>query len=104
MRFGIHLSLIGWPGRDPDPALVLDVAVRAERAGYSVLAANDHLVDQRPWLDGPSALAAAAARTSTIRLLTSVALPVIRGPVPLAKSLAAIDRLSGGRLTAGVGP
>jgi alkanesulfonate monooxygenase SsuD/methylene tetrahydromethanopterin reductase-like flavin-dependent oxidoreductase (luciferase family) len=36
--------------------------------------------------------------------MTSVALPVVRGPVPLAKSLAAIDRLSGGRLTAGVGP
>lgn len=104
MRFGIHLPLIGWPGRDPDPRLVLEVATRAEQAGYAVLAANDHLVYQRPWLDGPSALAAAAATTSTIRLMTSVALPVVRGPVPLAKSLAAIDRLSGGRLTAGVGP
>jgi alkanesulfonate monooxygenase SsuD/methylene tetrahydromethanopterin reductase-like flavin-dependent oxidoreductase (luciferase family) len=83
---------------------VLDVAVRAEAAGYSVLAANDHLVYGRPWLDGPSALAAAAARTSTIRLMTSVALPVVRGPVPLAKALMAIDRLSSGRLTAGVGP
>jgi alkanesulfonate monooxygenase SsuD/methylene tetrahydromethanopterin reductase-like flavin-dependent oxidoreductase (luciferase family) len=36
--------------------------------------------------------------------MTSVALPIVRGPVPLAKSLAAIDRLSGGRLTAWVGP
>jgi len=104
MRFGAHLPLIGWPGRDPDPRLVLEVAARAEAAGYSVLAANDHLVYGRPWLDGPSALAAAAARTTTIRLMTSVALPVIRGPVPLAKSLTAIDRLSGGRLVAGVGP
>jgi alkanesulfonate monooxygenase SsuD/methylene tetrahydromethanopterin reductase-like flavin-dependent oxidoreductase (luciferase family) len=33
-----------------------------------------------------------------------VALPVVRGPVPLAKSLAAIDLLSGGRLIVGVGP
>jgi len=104
MRFGAHLPLIGWPGRDPDPRLVLEVAARAETAGYSVLAANDHLVYGRPWLDGPSALAAAAARTTTIRLMTSVALPVIRGPVPVAKSLMAIDRLSGGRLIAGVGP
>ena len=83
---------------------MLEVAARAEQAGYEVLAANDHLVYQRPWLDGPSALAAAATRTSTIRLMTSVALPVVRGPVPLAKSLAAIDRLSGGRLRAGIGP
>lgn len=104
MRFGVHLPLIGWPGRDPDPRVVLEVATRAEAAGYAVLAANDHIVYQRPWLDGPSALAAAAARTSTIRLMTSVALPVVRGPVPLAKALAAIDRLSLGRLTAGVGP
>lgn len=104
MRFGAHLPLIGWPGRDPDPRLVLEVAARAETAGYSVLAANDHLVYGRPWLDGPTALTAAAARTTTIRLMTSVALPVIRGPVPLAKTLTAIDRLSGGRLIAGVGP
>ncbi len=44
MRFGAHLPLIGWPGRDPDPRLVLEVAARAETLGYSVLAANDHLV------------------------------------------------------------
>jgi alkanesulfonate monooxygenase SsuD/methylene tetrahydromethanopterin reductase-like flavin-dependent oxidoreductase (luciferase family) len=37
-------------------------------------------------------------------LVTTVALPVVRGPVALAKSLAAIDLLSGGRLVAGVGP
>ena len=36
--------------------------------------------------------------------MTTVALPVVRGPVPLAKSLAALDVLSGGRLIAGVGP
>jgi alkanesulfonate monooxygenase SsuD/methylene tetrahydromethanopterin reductase-like flavin-dependent oxidoreductase (luciferase family) len=35
---------------------------------------------------------------------TTVALPVVRGPVALAKSLAAIDLLSGGRLVVGVGP
>ena len=34
----------------------------------------------------------------------TVALPIIRGPVPLAKTLAAIDRLSGGRLVVAVGP
>ncbi len=37
-------------------------------------------------------------------LATTVCLPVVRGPVPLAKSLAAIDRLSGGRLVVAVGP
>jgi len=37
-------------------------------------------------------------------LATTVSLPIVRGPVPLAKSLGAIDRLSGGRLIACVGP
>ena len=37
-------------------------------------------------------------------LATTVSLPVVRGPVPLAKSMSAIDRLSGGRLTVCVGP
>ncbi|HSK99489.1 MAG TPA: LLM class flavin-dependent oxidoreductase [Rubrobacteraceae bacterium] len=42
--------------------------------------------------------------TGRMALATTVALPVVRGPVALAKSLAAIDLLSGGRLTVGVGP
>src|SRR5215216_5657334 len=37
-------------------------------------------------------------------LATTVALPAVRGPAPLAKTLAAIDLLSGGRLVVGVGP
>jgi alkanesulfonate monooxygenase SsuD/methylene tetrahydromethanopterin reductase-like flavin-dependent oxidoreductase (luciferase family) len=37
-------------------------------------------------------------------LATTVSLPVVRGPVPLAKTLGAIDRLSGSRLIACVGP
>jgi alkanesulfonate monooxygenase SsuD/methylene tetrahydromethanopterin reductase-like flavin-dependent oxidoreductase (luciferase family) len=37
-------------------------------------------------------------------LATTVALPVVRGPVALAKAVAAIDRLSGGRVVVGVGP
>ena len=37
-------------------------------------------------------------------LTTTVALPVVRGPVPLAKAVAAIDRLSAGRMVVGVGP
>ena len=37
-------------------------------------------------------------------LATTVALPVVRGPVTVAKALAAIDRLSDGRLVVAVGP
>jgi alkanesulfonate monooxygenase SsuD/methylene tetrahydromethanopterin reductase-like flavin-dependent oxidoreductase (luciferase family) len=79
-------------------------AAAAHRLGFTAVAANDHLTFQVPWLDGPTALVAVLAATGEMALFTSLALPVVRGPVPLAKALAAIDRLSGGRLNAGVGP
>ena len=57
-----------------------------------------------PWLDGPTALSAVLVHSGEMSLVTTLALPVVRGPVPLVKSLAAIDRLSDGRLVVGVGP
>ena len=83
---------------------LLEYAKTAEGEGFQALSANDHLVFGRPWLDGPTALAAVLSRTGRMALATTVALPVVRGPVALAKSLAAIDLLSGGRLVVGVGP
>lgn len=103
MKIGVHLPLIVWPGRTADPGLLLEIGVRAERAGFAAVSANDHLVFARPWFDSLVALAAVAARTRSIELMTSVALPVVRGPVALAKALAALDQISGGRLIAGLG-
>jgi alkanesulfonate monooxygenase SsuD/methylene tetrahydromethanopterin reductase-like flavin-dependent oxidoreductase (luciferase family) len=79
-------------------------AGRAAELGFTTLAANDHLVFDIPWLDGPTALAAVAGSSGSMTLATTVALPVVRGPVPLAKAMAALDRLSGGRVVVGVGP
>jgi probable F420-dependent oxidoreductase len=105
MQFGVHLPQIGWEGQEPiDLDRVIAVAAAAERLGFGTVTANDHLVYHRPWLDGPTALAAVLTAAPSIRLMTSVALPVVRGPVALAKSLGAIDLLSGGRLDAGLGP
>jgi probable F420-dependent oxidoreductase len=52
-----------------------------------------------PWVS----LAAAAAVTSRIRLSTAVALPVESDPITLAKTIATLDHLSGGRVTLGAG-
>lgn len=52
-----------------------------------------------PWV----ALGTAAAVTSTIRLGTAVALPVAHDPISLAKTIATLDSLSGGRVDLGVG-
>lgn len=68
------------------------------------MSVNDHLRFRRPWLDGPTALAAVLEASGEMTVATTIALAVVRGPVPLAKSLGAIDVLSGGRLVVGVGP
>jgi probable F420-dependent oxidoreductase len=66
---------------------------------------DDTLPDDRytrtldPWVS----LASAAAVTSRIRLATAVALPVESDPITLAKTIATLDHLSGGRVTLGAG-
>jgi probable F420-dependent oxidoreductase len=102
--YGAHLPLIALDRQPWTLHRLLEYVQIAESVGFQALSANDHLVFPRPWLDGPTALAAVLARTGRMALATTVALPVVRGPVALAKSLAAIDLLSGGRLVVGVGP
>ena len=104
MEYGAHLPLIGLDGEAPSLAELRDYAAAAAGLGYTALCANDHLLFSRPWLDGPTALAAVIDRAEGMTLATTVCLPVIRGPVQAAKTLGTIDVLSGGRLIVGVGP
>src|SRR5688572_11404840 len=76
----------------------------ARECGFAAVSANDHFLFGTPWLDGPAALAAVVERSGAMELVTTVALVSLRGPVQLAKTLAALDVLSGGRVIAGVGP
>jgi alkanesulfonate monooxygenase SsuD/methylene tetrahydromethanopterin reductase-like flavin-dependent oxidoreductase (luciferase family) len=103
MEFGAHLPLIDLGNRVSLSGLKA-YARSAADLGYSYLCANDHLLFARPWLDGPTALAAVIEESRQMTLATTVSLPVIRGPAQLAKTLAAIDVLSDGRLVVGVGP
>ena len=80
------------------------MAGAAARLDLWGLSANDHVIFSRPWVDGPTALAMAIPHSGELRLCTTIALPTIRGPLPLAKTLISIDALSGGRLIAGLGP
>ncbi|MDQ4001299.1 MAG: LLM class flavin-dependent oxidoreductase [Actinomycetota bacterium] len=104
MDYGAHLPLIALNRQTWTLQRLLEYAEIAESVGFQALSVNDHLIFSRPWLDGPTALAAVLTRTGQMVLATTVALPVVRGPVALAKSLVAIDLLSGGRLIVGVGP
>ena len=104
MEFGAHLPLIDFGEGTATLDDLRGYAGAAAALGYTHLCANDHFLFQRPWLDGPTALAAVLADSGEMRLATTVVVPVVRGPVATAKTLAAIDRLSGGRLIVGVGP
>lgn len=68
---------------------------------FSSLCFGERLAFDNP--DAPTLLGAVAAWTSRVRLVTTVVVPQLHAPVPLAKALATGDRLSGGRLTVGVG-
>src|SRR6476659_8504677 len=104
MEFGVHLTLISFMGEQRSLDALLSVTKAARDLGYTHLCANDHLVFSRPWLDGPTALAAVLAHSGRMTLATTVAVPALRGPPATAKILAAIDVLSGGRLLVGLGP
>ena len=104
MDFGAHLPLMDFGGNRYTLEHLAAYTETAARLGLSAVSANDHMVFSVPWLDGPTALAAVIGHSGTMTLATTVSLPVIRGPVPLAKTLAAIDQLSQGRLVVAVGP
>ncbi len=104
MDYGAHLPVISFDAQPWSLQRVLTYTETAERLGFKALGVNDHLLFPLPFLDSLTVMASVLPRTGRMALVASVALPVIRNPVTLAKSLAAIDLLSGGRLIVGVGP
>jgi alkanesulfonate monooxygenase SsuD/methylene tetrahydromethanopterin reductase-like flavin-dependent oxidoreductase (luciferase family) len=101
---GVHLPLMRFGEERLSLPRLATVVDTARDCGFAAVAANDHFVFQTPWLDGPTALASVIERSGEMTLATTVSLAVLRGPVALAKALAAIDVLSDGRLVAAVGP
>lgn len=104
MDLGVHLPLLSFRGEPLSAARVSSTVDAAVQLGFAAVCANDHFVFQAPWLDGPTTLASVIDRSADLDLATTVSLATLRGPVALAKQLAAIDLLSGGRLIATLGP
>lgn len=79
--------------------------IPVKRAAAHPTTGDETLPDDRymrtldPWV----ALGTAAAVTTRVRLSTAVALPVEHDPITLAKTIATLDHLSGGRVSLGVG-
>lgn len=76
-------------------------AVKADSGPFSSLGVVDRLV--YPNHDPLVSMAAAAAVTSRIRLMTTVLLTPLRNPVVLAKTAASIQSISDGRFSLGLG-
>ena len=104
MDAGLHLPQIDLMGDGLSLSRTLGAVDAARASDFVAVSANDHFVFPVPWLDGFTALSAVVDRSGEMDLATTLALPSLRGPVPVAKTLAALDLLSGGRVIAGMGP
>ena len=118
MKFGFALPQTGSLA---SPQAIVEAAQEAERGGYATVWVLERLLrplhpgtaDGRPGRPMPDAYAIAydpietltyvAAKTTRIRLGTSIMVAPFHVPVVLAKRLATLDQFSGGRLTAGLG-
>jgi probable F420-dependent oxidoreductase len=120
MRFGVHVLQAS---RHTTRQGLFDVARAAEELGYASVWLFDRLfrptslgsaypgtadgsfgfAPEHPNYEAVSLLAALAATTDRVLLGTRVLVPLFRPPVLLAKQLASIDALAGGRVVLGVG-
>ena len=104
MQFAVALPTGGESG---DVAFLVDLAVVAEESGWDGVFLEDYIVHHSgpatPTCDPWIALAAMATATELVRLGTEVTAVPRRRPWKLARETVSVDRLSGGRLTLGVG-
>ena len=98
MNLGMTLPVME-PGLHRE--LLLDWVERIERGPFDCLAFGERIAFDNP--EVLTLMAACAARTERVRLVTTVIVVPLHDPVLLAKQCATIDMLSGGRLTLGVG-
>jgi alkanesulfonate monooxygenase SsuD/methylene tetrahydromethanopterin reductase-like flavin-dependent oxidoreductase (luciferase family) len=103
VRSGLFFPLF-----DPlaDPAVVVRLSAEAEEAGWDGVFVWDHVRWREPVVDVADpwiTMAAMASATERIRLGPMVTPLARRRPVKVARETATLDRLTGGRLTLGVG-
>jgi probable F420-dependent oxidoreductase len=88
------------------PAHIAEFAQRAEALGYDRLATGEHVQDGNPPIPRLLALpvlAAAAAATKRIRVMSGIVIAPLYHPVMLAKLVATVDHIAGGRFDFGIG-
>ena len=117
LRFGVHIPTciegMMYPVPFAKPEDILPTAQLAERVGFDSVWGNDHMTTQRyvqrEWPEPPNfyepliTFTWVAARTERIRLATGIIVLPMRTMPVLAKQVATLDQLSGGRVILGVG-
>ena len=108
MRFGLMLPSFSFARDYETIGRLREFATRAEAMGFAGLWVAEHLLTARglygtAWLSPLETLAFAAGCTSRITVGTCILIPPIRNPVFLAKEIASLHLLSGGRYELGVG-
>ncbi|MAF37474.1 MAG: LLM class F420-dependent oxidoreductase [Chloroflexi bacterium] len=99
ITFGVNLSVDNYWD-------VPEFARRAEDLGYGRVTMGEHIMDgnpPRPTLLNLPAMAAAAGATTNLRVMTGIVVAPLYDPVILAKMVASVDQVSGGRLDFGIG-
>jgi alkanesulfonate monooxygenase SsuD/methylene tetrahydromethanopterin reductase-like flavin-dependent oxidoreductase (luciferase family) len=97
LRFGVFIT-----PSSAQPEAVVELAVLADQVGLDLVTFQDHPY-QPKLLDAWTLLSYVAARTTRIRLAPNVLNLPLRPPAVVARAVAALDLLSGGRVDLGIG-
>jgi probable F420-dependent oxidoreductase len=113
VKFALGLPFLSCP---PNPAFLsgsalAELGASAEAAGFAAAYLSEHPAPSQAWreagghdaLDPFVGLSFVAAATQSLRLLTSLVVIPYRNPFLLAKAVASLDVLSGGRVELGLG-
>jgi len=111
VRFSTRCPNADYLGFEASPEAIVAAAKKAEEVGFEAIFVNDHIIVDNsaraaPWTnvyDPLVAMSFIAAHTSRVGVGVSVLIMPYRNPIATAKALATLDRMSGGRLIAGVG-
>jgi probable F420-dependent oxidoreductase len=109
LQFGLTVPTFSWDHLDyATAAKIKEFARHAEALGFDALWVCEHLLTApglygASWLSPLLCLAHMAAVTSRIKLGTNILIPAMRNPVMLAKEIATLDALAGGRYILGLG-
>jgi probable F420-dependent oxidoreductase len=117
IRLNVQVPIGGRPGSDIRS--ILDLAHRAEAAGFDGIVLCEHIIlgehlEQYPapsfgfesssaWIDPVTTMAAVAAVTTRLNVMSAVIIAPIRAPSVFAKEIATIEQLAPGRVQVGVG-